>query len=829
MNNPDQGNVKLATQEDQYSVAPGSRLEIPLAVINEGSIPEQVRISVEGIPLVWVSTEQPVVLVQPGEHRQVVLIVHPPAPPNARSGRYRLNLLASSSTDPALTSQVSVSLTVAGFEVKGRVGVLLDSLLYGVVPGEQLTIPVVLINQGLGIDTFQLSIDALPQGWSDISVSSVQLEPGEVKEAVITLRPPRDPGSRAGRYSFHILVESQEAPDQSVSIDCSLTVAAFIEFTSSLEAAQPDRNLPANVSILNLSNVPAVFRVAWGSPEKVLTFEPGETQQVSLKEGETAKLDYTPRLARRPFAGGEKNYPYIVTVQASDQQTRTMEGVLIARGLLPVWALITGGAAILLLCLVLVWSIWQPRISEGPATTETPVITSTALLPTATQSQVDQLPLLVGRTWNLVAFNDTRSIPGVQEPFTLFNPDGTLIGYTGCKDLSARYQTNLNQISIINLSLGSGACPDAALQQQEDAMVAILRSARSYFVADTALQVAGDAGFLNYSLTPVNRPEETQPPQAVIRAVTQSVVGQVVVFDGSASTGQAPIISWKWDFGDGAAASGQVVQHVYRNAGNYSVRLTVTDQLGQPGSSTQQIYILAQPTPTLQSTQPPTLPAPTTPPEQPTATPEPPVQPAPPQANAAGPSQGFIGEPVIFDASASQPGSSSIVSYNWVFGNGEVSPLSPDPMVSTIYNSAGEYEVTVFVVDANGLNSFDTTRIRIDARLDAAVWTLASINGQPLLPGTAITAQFLQGQLAGFAGCNSYDGNYTAIDNGDGSYSVTIERITTSRKTCPADIMNQENEFLAILQQAATAVIQENMAILQSPIGELVFYLIESP
>jgi heat shock protein HslJ len=239
------------------------------------------------------------------------------------------------------------------------------------------------------------------------------------------------------------------------------------------------------------------------------------------------------------------------------------------------------------------------------------------------------------------------------------------------------------------------------------------------------------------------------------------------------------------------------------------------------------------PPPTLAPTvPPPTLPPaqPTpTPPPPPTATPEPLPQPEPPQANASGPGTGFIGEPVTFDASGSRPGSSPIVSYNWTFGNGQVSPASPDPGVSIIYNNAGDYEVTVFITDANGLTSYDSTRINISARLDTAVWTLASINGQPLLPGTAITTQFLNGQLAGFAGCNTYDGRYTATDNGDGTYGVVVGNVTTSRQACPADIMAQEANFITTLQQTTTAAIQENMATMSSPTGALVFYLISGP
>jgi PKD repeat protein len=319
-----------------------------------------------------------------------------------------------------------------------------------------------------------------------------------------------------------------------------------------------------------------------------------------------------------------------------------------------------------------------------------------------------------------------------------------------------------------------------------------------------------------------------------MQAPPQAQVGQAVVFDGSGSTGQVPLVSWNWDFGDGQTASGIVVQHVYRDPGTYLGQLTVTDQRGQTGTTSQQIQILAPPTPTVEPTQvpppttPPEQPTPTVPPEPPTNTPEPPPEPIPPQANILGPTKGYIGEPVEFDASASQPGSSAIVSYSWSFGNGEDLPASPDPRTTTIYNRAGEYEVTVFVADENGLSSFASTRINIDARLETSVWTLATMNQETLLPGTAITLQFLAGELAGFAGCNSYLGAYTATDNGDGTYSILIEQIATSQMSCPTDIMTQETDYLTSLHQVTLATIQENMITLNSPMGDLVFYLIEA-
>jgi heat shock protein HslJ len=845
MNNPEKTGITLAAQSDQFSVAPGDKLEIPLVLTNQGNAPDQVRISLEGIPLVWVSTEQQVVLLQPGEQAQVSLSIHPPRPPDAHAGRYYLKLRATSTLDPARSYAASVNLTIAAYEVKGRVGFLLESLQYTAIPGEQLAIPVVLINQGLSPDIFDLGQAGLPEGWVTSITPALRLAAGEETIAFLILQPPRLPDSRAGRHPFTLLVASRDAPNQTVSIDCTLTVVPFIEFNGSLEAANPDQNLPAKVLVQNHSNIPATFQVTWSSPDDSVSFDPMEPQQVNAPSGETAEVEYSAQPARRRWFGGEKSFPYTVSVQVSDGQAQSLDGEFVSKGVLPVWAAIAGVGVILLLCLFVVGPVLFPGMLRTSPTSQTPTVTSTniVLAPTATQSQIDQKPLLIDRRWYLLALNDTPSSPGVQEPFSLFNPDGTLIGFTGCKDLSASYQTNYNQISISTINLGPGVCSETSLQRQEDSLLAILRSARSYFVADTAMQIAGDSGFLNYSLTPAHRPEEIQPPQAAIRAVPQSEVGQVVVFDGTGSNGQVPIVSWRWDFGDGAAASGAVVQHTYINPGTYEVSLTVTDQRGQTATVTQQIHILALPTLTSTPTVPPptaTPPQPTPPPEQPTytpeptaepptATPEPPPAPLPPQANIAGPGQGYIGEPVKFDASASQPGSSPIVSYSWSLGNGTDLPGSQESSISATYNRAGDYEVTVFVYDANGLSSHATTRININARLETAVWTLSMINNKPLLPGTAITMQFKEGELAGFAGCNTYNGIYTAELNDDGTYTITVGTLTTSRLACPQDIMEQEQEYLTSIQQATRATIQENRILLDSPSGRLDFYLVENP
>jgi heat shock protein HslJ len=83
--------------------------------------------------------------------------------------------------------------------------------------------------------------------------------------------------------------------------------------------------------------------------------------------------------------------------------------------------------------------------------------------------------------------------------------------------------------------------------------------------------------------------------------------------------------------------------------------------------------------------------------------------------------------------------------------------------------------------------------------LEGTSWVLAGWEGgsAPRLPvsGTQITAEFSNGQIAGSAGCNPYKGTYRTSDN-----RLTIEAVGTTRKACDRNVMQQESQYLAALQ-----------------------------
>jgi heat shock protein HslJ len=393
-------------------------------------------------------------------------------------------------------------------------------------------------------------------------------------------------------------------------------------------------------------------------------------------------------------------------------------------------------------------------------------------------------------------------------------------GFTGVI-YQGTYTTDVQAITIEDLNSTQEACPEAELDAQQEAMFDILDSALSYQVSESAMQIYSSDRVLTYSLTPLNRPEEINPPQGRINIPAEGFVNQVITFDGSASSGEVTIISYRWDFGDGWMGTGAVVQHVYTNPGTYSVSLVVTDERGENDTEFASINIFATVEPTPAPTPQPTA-GPTQPP-QPTTTAVPTEPPTvPPQASIQGPGEAFAGAEVIFDASASVAGSSPIVSYAWNFGDGTSAGPTPDSSITTIYNDPGIYQVAVVVTDQNGLSSSATTEVAISANLVLpSEWTLNSIGGVELIPGTTITVQFAGGLLTGFGGCNNYTGGYTAVDNGDGTYSVTVFDLVTTGMACPEEIMVQEALYLAVFQTVQLAQVQESTLVLSYPSGLL--------
>jgi PKD repeat protein len=154
-------------------------------------------------------------------------------------------------------------------------------------------------------------------------------------------------------------------------------------------------------------------------------------------------------------------------------------------------------------------------------------------------------------------------------------------------------------------------------------------------------------------------------PLPPVADFTATVDWLAVSVDASASYDpDGTIVSYEWDFGDGAVATGMTASHIYSAAGTYLITLNVTDDEGLIGSASQSVM----------------------------------VRPAiPPMASFTVSVNGLH---VDVDASGSSDADGTIVSYAWDFFDGAT---ATGVTASHTYAGNGSYIITLVVTDNDGL------------------------------------------------------------------------------------------------------------------------------
>jgi Tol biopolymer transport system component len=331
-------NIRFSALNNEYSLAPGSSTAILLRLCNQGEIPGWYEISFQGIPSSWGELSVQGLSLNPNEEQELTLNLHLPLPPLAQAGVYHLQVVAVSQTDSSQAAQVEITLRLAAFDGRGRIGVMLESIQYSVPAGGRANVPVLLINPNQELDTFQLSVAGLPLDWLSTQILTARVGPGEAKEVRLVIQPPRVPASRAGRHSFKLKVTSELYPDDTIEVRCVVTVAAYSEYYASIKVDQAENGVAGQLMIENAGNVDAAFDVDLQNPDNALRFEvippaaqPGTAQNASapaqqvispdkpysqrVLAGALVTLGFRARPARRALFGGEIVYPYTILVK----------------------------------------------------------------------------------------------------------------------------------------------------------------------------------------------------------------------------------------------------------------------------------------------------------------------------------------------------------------------------------------------------------------------------------------------------------------------------------------------------------------------------------
>jgi hypothetical protein len=383
--------VEIAVRIDtsQVTVAPGGSVSLPilLEASGEGTAAGLFELSVGGVPSNWVSVPTPVVRMAPGEQREILLTIQPPAYPQTGAGRYPLVVRAASQESAGKGAEANCTLTVAAVEVTGRIGLLLAATEFPVTPGGSVTIPLVLLNQGLEADVLGLSVEGIPSTWVSTPTATVRLAPGQEQAVSLTVQPPRSLQTGAGRHPVAIRASSQAAPGQVTEAGFTLTIATFGDFNSQLRPQQVEDGEQARVMVENRGNIQQAYTLTWQSPDDSLLFEPAPSQELRVPPGELVMAEFTAKPRKRPFFGGAMTFPFTTRVHSADRETQNLSGEVVAKALVPSWVL-----PVVLVAIMALACIWAVALLAGggspegaptqpPAATEAPPVEATDIPP----------------------------------------------------------------------------------------------------------------------------------------------------------------------------------------------------------------------------------------------------------------------------------------------------------------------------------------------------------------------------------------------------------------------------------------------------------------
>ncbi|WP_026872606.1 PKD domain-containing protein [Inquilinus limosus] len=161
------------------------------------------------------------------------------------------------------------------------------------------------------------------------------------------------------------------------------------------------------------------------------------------------------------------------------------------------------------------------------------------------------------------------------------------------------------------------------------------------------------------------------PPVAAPGPARRVSVDEAIAFDARQSFDpDGRITAYSWDFGDGARSDAAQLSHAYDRPGTYTVSLTVADDAGLPNST-------AAATTTI-------------------------VVNAPPVSVAGADKSAAIGEPLVFDGSASSDPDGRLLTWDWDFGNGD---KGTGEETTYAFDRPGTYQVRLTVRDDSGTSS----------------------------------------------------------------------------------------------------------------------------
>jgi PKD repeat protein len=243
------------------------------------------------------------------------------------------------------------------------------------------------------------------------------------------------------------------------------------------------------------------------------------------------------------------------------------------------------------------------------------------------------------------------------------------------------------------------------------------------------LRVKDPVGSISLKTFAVSVLANAAPVAAAAATPNPTHPGAPVAFDGSGSTdADGDVLTYRWEFADGASAATEDATHTFAALGTYAVVLTVTDTHGVSDTATLDVAV---------------------------------TNAAPVAAGTASPSMARVGQLVSFSSAGSSDADGDTLGYLWEFPDGTSATTAT---TSHTWSSTGSYPVKLTVTDTYGASATETITVTVS-------------NTAPVAGAAASPAAPHVGQQVTFSSATSSDADGDALtyrwEFPDGSTATT--------------------------------------------------------
>jgi PKD repeat protein len=247
----------------------------------------------------------------------------------------------------------------------------------------------------------------------------------------------------------------------------------------------------------------------------------------------------------------------------------------------------------------------------------------------------------------------------------------------------------------VNYALPSGAVVDGGAFQWTPSF----SQAGEHVVAVSVEDEEGASAFASARITVA---DANRPP--VLNAISRSggVEGESLTFEAAATDPDGDPLFYTWTFGDGTGAAGSTVQHAYRDDGDFTVTVTVSD--GQETEASGGTVSVSNAFPVVLA-----------------------------------PDDVLVdeGDTVTLVGQATDPGVDDVLSYTWLFGDGA---QAQGATASHRYGQNGVFTASLEVSDDDGGAGADTTTVVVNnVAPNVSVVPTAGLEGTQILVRAVVT------------------------------------------------------------------------------------------